>query len=198
MDKATIESKLLELREKQQKIEAAWSKTGNRKLIEFFVELIPKALKVERCSIFILDPVDENVWLQSGTGLKERQIKVPKWSSLVGRVIDSGTYAVEEDMENTVGAHDTVDVKTGFLSRDTMCVPIKGVTVNKVTGAIQVLNKKDVNGYTDEDRELLEKAAFHLQMHVENIFLRQEWVKVSDQMGKQIRLLEQSLIRCSA
>lgn len=193
MDRATIENKLLELKEKQKKIDAAWTKTGNRKLIEFFVELIPKALKVERCSIFILDPVDENVWLQTGTGLKERQIKVPKWSSVVGQVIDSGTYVVEADMENTVGAHDTVDIKTGFISRDTLCVPIKGVTVDKITGAIQVLNKKDVNGYTVEDRDILEKAAFHLQMHVENLFLRQELVKVSSQMDKQIQFLESRL-----
>jgi len=190
-----LEAKLVELRNKQKKIDAVWSKAGNRKLIEFFVEILPKALSVERCSIFILDPVDDNVWLHSGTGLKERQIRVPKWSSIVGKVISSGKTIIEEDMENTVGAHDTVDIKTGFVSRDSMCVPVKGVTVDKVTGAIQVLNKSGGRPYSDEDKLMLKKAAMHLQVNIENIFLRQELIKISVHMDKQIRSLEKSLIR---
>jgi len=190
-----MEAKLNELRDKQKKIDAVWSKAGNRKLIEFFVEILPKALSVERCSIFVLDPVEDNVWLHSGTGVKERQIRVPKWSSIVGKVISSGHSLVEEDMENTVGAHDTVDVKTGFVSRNTMCVPVKGVTVDKITGAIQVLNKTGGRAYTDEDKTLLKKAAMHLQVNIENIFLRQELIKISVHMDKQIRSLEKSLIQ---
>lgn len=198
MDKASITNKLAELKKKQKMIDAAWLKTGNRKLMHFFVELIPKALNVERCSIFILDPKEEDVWLQCGTGLKERQIKVPQWSSMVGRVISTGELAVEEDMENVVGAHDTVDVKTGFVSRDSLCVPVKGVSFDKVTGAIQVLNKRGGRGYTDEDQEILEKMAFHLQMHIESIYMRQEMGKISSIMGKQILLLEQKLYQASA
>ena len=198
MDIKELEEKLLELRNKQKKIDAVWSKAGNRKLIEFFVEVLPKALSVERCSIFVLDPVDDNVWLHSGTGVKERQIRVPKWSSIVGKVISSGKTMVEEDMENTVGAHDTVDIKTGFVSRNSLCVPVKGVTVDKVTGAIQVLNKLGGRPYTDEDKTLLKKAAMHLQVNVENIFLRQELIKISVHMDKQIRALEKSLIRKKA
>jgi len=198
MDIEELEAKLVELRDKQKKIDAVWSKAGNRKLIEFFVEVLPKALNVERCSIFVLDPVDDNVWLHSGTGVKERQIRVPKWSSIVGKVISSGRSIVEEDMENTVGAHDTVDIKTGFVSRNSMCVPVKGVTVDKVTGAIQVLNKAGNQTYTDEDKILLKKAAMHLQVNIENIFLRQELIKISVHMDKQIRSLEKSLIKKKA
>jgi len=193
-----LESKLDELREKQKKIDAVWSKAGNRKLIEFFVEILPRALSVERCSIFVLDPVEDNVWLHSGTGVKERQIRVPKWSSIVGKVISSGRSIIEDDMENTVGAHDTVDVKTGFVSRNTMCVPVKGVTVDKVTGAIQVLNKSGDKPYSEEDKVLLKKAAMHLQVNIENIFLRQELIKISVHMDKQIRSLEKSLIQKKA
>lgn len=195
MDIAALEAKLLDLRNKQKKIDAVWSKAGNRKLIEFFVEILPLALSCERCSIFILDPVADNVWLHSGTGLKEREIRVPKWSSVVGKVISEGKSLIEEDMENTVGAHDTVDVKTGFISRNSLCVPVKGVTVEKITGAIQVLNKTGGRSYSDQDKLILKKAAMHLQMNIENIFLRQELIKISMHMDKQIRALEQSLIK---
>jgi len=195
MEIDALERKLTEFKQKQSQIDQAWRNTGNRKLIEFFVELIPKALNVDRCSIFVLDPKDEQLWLQCGTGMKEQQIKVPKWSSLVGRVIETGHYVLEDDMENSVGAHDTVDVKTGFVSRNSLCVPVMGVTVSKVTGAIQVLNKLGGSDYTNADREMLEKMAFHLQSHIENLFLRQEIYKVSLKMKQQIVMLEQKLFR---
>ena len=123
MNKDFIVQRLTELKSKQNLIDKAWAKAGDRKLLEFFVEIITKALHVERCSIFILDPVEDNVWLHCGTGVREKQISVPKWNSMVGNVISNGKYHIEYDMEDTVGAHDTVDIKTGFITRDSLCVP---------------------------------------------------------------------------
>lgn len=193
MEKQVLEKKLAELKKKQQLIDGAWDKVSNQKLVEFFVELVPKVLNVERCSIFVLDPVADNLWLHCGTGVKQRQITVPKWNSIVGQVVSSGEMTEEYDLENTVGAHDTIDVKTGFVSRDTLCVPIKSVTKDKVTGAIQVLNKMDAGKYTDEDISILTKVAFHIQMHVENVFIRQQMVRISEDMGKKIKMLEEKL-----
>jgi len=191
-----LQQKLNVLRRKQQQVDTAWKKTGNKQLLEFFMELIPRALDVERCSIFILDPVEDNVWLQCGTGVCERQINVPKWNSVVGRVIASGEATIEMDMDNVVGAHDSTGFKTGFIVRNTMCVPVKGVSVDKITGAIQVLNKRGLEPeYTDEDIRILQRMSYHLQMNIENIFLRQELGKISAQMRKQIESLERQLRR---
>ncbi|MFV2058521.1 MAG: hypothetical protein ACC707_18820, partial [Thiohalomonadales bacterium] len=74
MQTKVLEKKLAEIKFKQARIDQAWLKTGDRKLITFFVELIPKALNVDRCSIFVHDPIEENLWLQCGTHLKEQQI----------------------------------------------------------------------------------------------------------------------------
>lgn len=195
MERQALMKRLAELKKKQRMIDRAWEKSANRKLLEFFVELIPKALKVERCSIFILDPKEDNVWLHCGTGLKEKQISVPAWSSMVGNVISSGEWRMEMDMEQVVGAHDTVDVKTGFISRSSLCVPVHGVTTDQVTGAIQVLNKQGDLPFIEEDRETLERLAFHLQMSIENLYLRQEMAKVSNEMGKAIKKMEQKLYK---
>ena len=194
MDDDQLQQKLNVLRRKQQQVDAAWKKAGNKELLEFFMELIPKALNVERCSIFILDPVEDNVWLQCGTGVCERQISVPKWNSVVGRVIASGQPVVETDMESVVGAHDSAGLKTGFTVRDTLCVPVKGVSVDKITGAIQVLNKRGLGAqYSEDDMKTLERLSYHLQMNIENIFLRQELGKISVQMRKQIETLQRRL-----
>jgi signal transduction protein with GAF and PtsI domain len=192
MDRALLEQKLEQLRKKQQLMEKAWREAGNRQLLQFFVDIMPKALESERCSIFILDPVDEKAWLQCGTGLGEKQLQVPTKNSIVGRVMSSGEYLIEDDLEDQVGAHDIVAVKTGFVTRNALCVPVHGVTTKKVVGAIQMLNKNH-GDFDDADRDILERLAFQLEMNIENIFLRQELAKISVEMGMKIRKLEARL-----
>lgn len=192
MKREMLEKKLAQLRAKQQLMEKAWKEAGNRELIQFFVDIMPRTLAAERCSIFILDPVDEKAWLQCGTGMSEKQLQVPTKNSIVGRVISSGDWVMEDDLEEQVGVHDVVAVKTGFVTRSALCVPVHGVTTKKVVGAIQVLNKQ-VGTFTAEDRETLERLAFHLEMNIENIYLRQELAKISLEMGKKIELLESKL-----
>lgn len=195
MDRLTFAMRLEELRHKQQLINKAWEKASDNQLLELFIEILPKALNVERCSIFVLDSKEDNVWLHCGTELKSKQIQVPKWSSMVGSVISSGEAVVEYDLASQVGIHDTVDLQTGFTTRDAMCVPIRGVSTNKITGAIQVLNKTDGQRYSEEDKTLLEKVAFNIQMTIESVFVRQESMTLSEELEKRIQLFEKNLKR---
>lgn len=173
-------------------MEKAWREAGNRQLLQFFVDIMPKTLGAERCSIFILDPVDEKAWLACGTGLTEKQLQVPTSNSIVGQVLETGKYVQEDDLEDQVGAHDVVAAKTGYVTRNALCVPVKGVTSKKVVGAIQVLNKLR-GDFTEDDRTILERLAFHLEMNIENIYLRQELAKISVEMDQKIKKLEAKL-----
>ncbi len=192
MERTVFEQKLDQLRKKQQLMEKAWQETGNRELLQFFVDIMPMTLSAERCSIFILDPINEKVWLQCGTGLTEKQLQVPTANSIVGQVIESGNFVMEHDLEDQAGAHDVVAVKTGFVTRSALCVPVNGVTSKKVVGAIQMLNK--VRGeFSDDDRRILDRLAYHLQMNIENIYLRQELSTMAAEMDKKIKKLEAKL-----
>ncbi len=194
MEQNALYAKLDDLKKKQELIESAWRKrSGNQELLQFFVEIMPKALNAERCSIFILDPVNDDVWLQCGTGLSEKSVTVPKSGSLVGQVISSGKVIIEEDMQSLVGTHDLVAMKTGFTTRNAICVPVQGVISNRITGAIQILNKKNDRMFNRSDKLTLEKLAFLLQMNIENIFLRQELARISVQLKQQIENLKTRL-----
>ncbi len=194
MDIAALTRKLHELKEKQKQIETAWRKTGNREFLEFMIELLPKALQAERCSIFINNPENNNVWIQCGTGLKEKQISVPKDSSVVGRVIASGEIIIENNLSNQVGAHDTVAFKTGFTAKSTICVPVPGVKTKQIAGAIQVLNKLNAaSSFSQDDVEIVKKLAHHLQVNIENIYQRQEMANIADEIGKKADLIETKL-----
>ncbi len=193
MKRAILQKKLEELKAKQTMIDKAWQKAGNRQLLQFFVEVIPRAINAERLSIFVHDPVDDNLWVQCGTNVEERQIEVPQAGSVVGRVIETGRPVFESNMQQQMGAHDNVAIKTGYVTYNTLCVPVKGVTTRKVTGAIQAVNKIGMDEFTEGDLTTLQKLAFNTQMHIENIYLRQEMAKISSQMSEKIAALEQKL-----
>jgi GAF domain-containing protein len=193
--KAVIEGKLQRLQKKQALLDEAWKKTGNRDLMHFFIDIIPDLMRVERCSIFILDPKSSSVWLHCGTDLEERQVKVPSSSSIVGNVISSGDYVVRYNIDNVAGAHEKVDLQTGFTTKNVLCVPIHNVAGDKVVGALQVLNKRGDKEFSDEDIELLNRFAFHLQMNIESLYLRQEISRLSEEMGKKIKKLQTMMIR---
>ena len=192
-----LRQKLEILREKQKQVDAKWKQAGDRNLLACFVDLVPMALNVARCSIFILDPKSSNVWLQCGTGLKENAIRVSVDGSIVGETISSGRPMIADDLQERMGAHYEVSLKTGFEPRDTLCVPIINMTSKKVIGAIQVLNKisppRGQDPYTAKDIELLQKLAYNIQITIDNIYLRQEFSKISKAMMQQIQLLESKL-----
>lgn len=187
----TLARRLAELKGKQETLEKAWKKReGNRALLEFLVEVMPKALDAERCSIFVLDPYQDNVWVHCGTGLLERQVSVPKSGSMVGRVIASGKPIIEHDMQETVGTHDLVAARTGFVTHSAVCVPVHGVTRTQVTGAIQVLNKRRPQRFGEQDVKLLERLGFLLQLHLDNVFVRQQLAIMLGELKKEIDALE--------
>ncbi len=195
MERTALIHKLNELKKKQKMIEKAWQRAGNRELLQFFVEIMPKVVDAERCSIFIHDPSEDNLWVQCGTGVEERQISVPQAGSVIGRAIESGEPVFEKNMHMQMGPHDTVALKTGYVTYNTLCVPVFGVTTNKVTGAIQAVNKRRADEFNEADLAVLQKLAFHIQMHIENIYLRQELSKISVEMSKKVAQLEQQLAR---
>lgn len=193
MENKQIAEKLEELKSKQERIDKAWKKTGNKELLQFFIEIIPRVLDVERCSIFIHDPKEKNVWLECGSYMEEKQITAPITGSLVGEVISTGKWKASSEMDSQVGHHDVVGMQTGFEMRNALCVPVHGVAEDVVTGAVQVMNKVRDADFTDADREILEKLAFHIQINIENIYLKQEFHKVSTQLSEMIERLESKL-----
>jgi signal transduction protein with GAF and PtsI domain len=195
--KSDLHQKLKELRSKQKLVDAKWKQAGDRNLLSCFVELVPMALNVARCSIFVLNPKSSRVWLQCGTGLKENAIHVSLDGSLVGETIATGRPLIATDLEERAGEHYEVSLKTGFQPRNALCVPIMSTESKKATGAIQVLNKVSSGAgqdpYTKKDIEVLQKLADNIQMTIENIYLRQEFSRISRAMSQQIKMLEGKL-----
>ena len=152
------------------------------KLLSFYARIMTKVADTERCSVFIHDPKGGKVWLKAGTGVQEHEIEVPTEGSVVGEVIASGETVVVSDLETQSGAHKETDEKTGFVTRNILCVPIKSSIRNEITGAFQLLNKVNGQEFTDEDISLAQEIAEHLQGEVDGIFLDQQVFGLSERV----------------
>jgi GAF domain-containing protein len=158
------------LDEQTQYFDEDWEE-GHHALLDFYVKIMPVVVGAERCSIFIHDPEHEEIWLKAGTGVTEKEIAVSlDADSIVGDVITTGEHAIVKDLSPDKGIHKVIDEKTGFITRDILCVPIKSLDGKTITGAVELLNKKDGGAFNDKDQELLEEMAHYLQLTVESIF----------------------------
>lgn len=175
MTKGTsIVSELADIRERQRQLALQSGDAGDDPLLDFYVRVMAKMLDAERCSIFIREPDSGKVWLKCGTALGQRDIVVDIDTSIVGQVVKSGKSVFIEGLEHTQGPHKAVDARTGFTTRNILCVPVTTLDGKIVAGAVQVLNKKGGSQpFSDEDETMLEDSAHFLQLAIETAFVNQ-------------------------
>ncbi|OHC83059.1 MAG: hypothetical protein A3G73_04810 [Rhodospirillales bacterium RIFCSPLOWO2_12_FULL_67_15] len=153
------------------------------KLLAFYTRVMTRAVGAERCSIFIHDPDKDRIWLKTGTGVREAEIVVPKEGSIVGKAIASGQTVHIAGLDTVAGAHKAVDQQTGFVTRGILSVPIKSPNRDEVTGAFQLLNKKDGREFTAEDVSLAEEIAENLHAEIDRIFIGQQIFNLTERLS---------------
>ena len=174
-----VKLQLEELTSRQKALAEGIDPKQQTTLLDFYVHITPRLLNAERCSIFIHDPQNQKIWLKTGTGVTERGIEVSVKDSVVGEVIATGKPVIARDLQSRDGTHKKVDTTTGFVSREIICVPIRSKDGGRITGAIQVLNKKSGAGFNEEDQAFLEEMGNHFQSIVESVYLGQQALGVS-------------------
>ncbi len=177
--------RIAELKSRLDRVSQAWTVEDYRALTKFYVKILPKIMGAERCTIYLIEMATDKICSIFGTGLEERQIEPPREGSIVGEVISSGKGVIVNDLDKNKGFHTHVDVETGYISSNMICVPIKSATTHGVTGAIQVLNKRLKGSFTKEDLLQLEEAATYLALSIENIIISQEILRISEQMNRE-------------
>ena len=177
----TLKETIKILKQRREYLDVDWQKEEHP-LLNFYVKIMPVVLNAERCSIFIHDPDKSITWLKVGTGLAERDIEVTgEYESVVGKVITTGEHKIVTGLDRDEnGIHKQLADKTGFVTRDILCIPLKSLDGNKVTGAVQLLNKKDGTAFNDADLKLVEEVAHYLELTIENIYFNQEITGVLD------------------
>jgi signal transduction protein with GAF and PtsI domain len=172
---SNLQTQMDSLDKRKEYLDADWGSNGNHALLDFYVQIMPKVTDSERCSIFIHDPLRKSAWLKAGSGLDEREIEISlEKDSIVGKVMQSGEAVIVSDMASVGGEHIHIDEKTGFRTRNVLCAPIKSLDGSEITGAVQLLNKKDGGSFDSDDKRLLEEMLHYLEWSLENIYFHLE------------------------
>jgi len=174
----------------------AWTVDDYWALLEFYVDILPVIVPAERCTIFIIEMGTEKICSIIGTGLQKMRIEPPKDKSIAGKVISTGQAMIANDLDKSYGYHTEVDAETGFVTRNMVCAPIKSLTGHGgVTGAIQVLNRKDGTCFTPEDLDKVNDIAGHLSISIESILLNREILRISSQLNREVERFDTGYFR---
>lgn len=178
--------RLGELRSRLEHVAGAWTVERYEALVRFLVRVLPQIMEVERCAVFMSESSKDRVCSIYATGLTGKAIEAPREGSVVGEVISSGKGVIRNDLQNREGYHAAIAEKTGFVTRNMVCVPIRSVTGRGVIGAIQLLNRKE-GEFSNQALQQLEEVADILATSLESIVLNREILQVSGVMGDELQ-----------
>jgi len=130
------------------------------------VHEITIAMNAERSTLYIYDHDQQEIWAKVAEGMKdEKIIRLPVGRGIAGAVALNLRTEVINDAYQDSRFNKEVDSRTGFRTRNMICMPILGSEV-ELLGVIQVLNKKGGN-FNFQDESILSALAVHIGIALE-------------------------------
>ena len=120
----------------------------------------------ERSSIFLFDPLKQQLTSFSSQDLEKREIRIPKSSGVSGWVFEHRKPAIVNDTDSDSRFYSGVDDMTGFRTLNLICTPLIDYK-ERCSGTLQSLNKKSGDFITD-DLELLDLSARLVAVAISN------------------------------
>lgn len=151
-------------------------------LLHKIIVLAADALNAERATLFILDNERQELWSRSGIGLESQEIRFPMDKGIAGEVAMSGQAQIIDDPYSHPKFNKDFDVKTGFVTRNILCLPMKNFS-DEVIGVFQILNKKE-GDFNREDHSFLSAMAANTGIAIENALLQDELKKQLDDVKR--------------
>jgi type II secretory ATPase GspE/PulE/Tfp pilus assembly ATPase PilB-like protein len=165
-------------------------------------DTIATLFSAERLTIYVADAKRNLLISKVKSGSELQQIVVPiSDTSLAGFCAISGSVlhirnAYDTRELYTVGSNlkfdDSWDKKTGFVTKQVLCVPMK--FQKSLIGIIQIINKKDGTLFNDIDISYAMELAASLSVAIHNIYRISATTKVIRQMPRYNYLLDKNLI----
>lgn len=123
-------------------------------------------LRAERSSLYLYDESRDQLWTPVAEGLGEGAIYLDKSAGLAGATFVDQTVINLPDVSLDPRFSDAMDRKTGFVTRNMLCLPVN-TREGRHLGVIQVLNRKD-GPFDDRDEARLWAIASQAAAALEN------------------------------
>lgn len=150
-------------------------------LLKVIAEETKSAIQADRCSVFLYDKKNNELWSKVALGMDSQEIRFPAGKGLAGHVVKSGETINIKNAYTDERFNKEIDLQTGYKTTTILCMPIRNLN-QQIIGAFQVLNK--LNGtFSEEDEDLLVAIGSSAGIALENaqLFKQQKEMLVEQQ-----------------
>jgi K+-sensing histidine kinase KdpD len=144
------------------------------KLLGLILDAAVKSIEADRGTVFLVDDIKKELWSKVLQGDNMVEIRLPVGKGIAGYVAETGETINIPDAYNDPRFNPEVDKRTGYRTRNVLCMPMKNKD-GKIIGVFQLLNKKD-GVFTTDDEQFIDAFSAHASVAIENARLAQEMV----------------------
>jgi HD-GYP domain-containing protein (c-di-GMP phosphodiesterase class II) len=182
-DRSQVLKKLKIYQEEHQRLTVLFNITRNisielklDNLLLIIMDEVRKALKADRCTVFLLDREKNELWSKVAHG--ERDIRFPSNLGIAGYVANTGDVLNIPDAYADPRFNQEIDKKTGYFTQNILTFPMRN-KLGEIIGVFQVLNKFE-GSFTKQDEQLLDTISVIAATQIENAQLYEEQRKTLD------------------
>ena len=136
-------------------------KTSHVEALEYISMHAKSIFGAERCSIFIYNQDDDELWTTLADGTEK--IIIPYDIGIVGQTIRVEKPLIENEPYDNANFLSEVDMKTGYYTQNILTAPIFNAQ-DEVIGVLQLLNKED--GFNKKDAERIASFSRNISSYI--------------------------------
>ena len=166
------------------------------RLLTKIMDTTKELLNADRCTLFLYDTDNDELWSQVAQGMDTQEIRFPRTVGIAGSVFQVGETVNIADAYSDDRFNPAVDQKTGYKTNSILCMPVnnkKGRTI----GVTQVLNKKG-GPFTTTDERRLRAFSAQATIALENARLFEDVVNMKNYNESLLESMSNGLIALGA
>lgn len=156
-------------------------------LLDKLVRRVTDLLEVDRSTLFLVDVDTQQLWSKVLEGQEQFEIRLPMGHGLAGWVAQTGQSLSISDAYHDARFDKTLDLRTGYHTRDILTWPVRRPQQSTVIGVVQALNKRS-GTFDASDFSLMEAIASEIGVALEVATLHQEALARRKEQAQQERL----------
>ena len=164
-------------------------------VLNYAMEWAEEFMDAEASTVYELDEDKSELFIRIARGKKKESVEKIKFElgkGISGHVVQTGQPMVIQDVRKEKRFSPKFDRITGFRTRSMICVPL--ILRGKTVGALQVLNKKSGDLFTQIDVEVLTSMSQQIAVAMENAKLYRRLEKRFELNAQELKTAQDKLI----
>jgi len=168
-------------------------------LVSVVVERCREVLDAEGAAVLLLDATGQELYFpyvaeeDVAVAARLRGLRFPATQGIAGAVLEGGTALHVDDVAHDPRFYAAVDAGSGLTTRSVVCAPLTGQA--GPIGILEVVNKRDGERFSDDDRDFLAALAGSVGIAIEHAQLWTQLRASADRLRAQVGVLRRDRAR---